>query len=120
MYKLILHCSCLPGGSVEISPAQLPLVIGRSTAADLTIPDELLSRKHSELSWDEAGFVIRDLDSTNLTIVNEQDVQRHLLQHGDVVFLGETEIRVDVIKPAHDPNENTTRELTAVPPPENG
>ena len=119
MYKLILHCSCLPGGSIEISPGQLPLVIGRSSAADLKIPDELLSRKHSELLWDDGGFIIRDLDSTNLTIVNEQDVQRHALQHGDVIFLGDTEIRVDVIKPEDDPSENTTRELTAIPPPEN-
>ncbi|MCA9085718.1 MAG: FHA domain-containing protein [Planctomycetaceae bacterium] len=118
MKKLTLISDGLAEGQVELTPDQLPAVLGRSKSADVTINDGLLSRRHSEIVLNSAGdFEIRDLDSTNLTIVNEHDVPRHVLRTGDVILLGDTQISVEVTAdPTLDPSEQTTRELDILPP----
>ncbi|MEQ9407852.1 MAG: FHA domain-containing protein, partial [Fuerstiella sp.] len=57
---------------------------------------------------------IRDLDSTNLTIVNEQHITSQVLQTGDRLILGDTEILVEVRNDSPDFNEKTTREFDAL------
>ncbi len=49
-------------------------------------------------SWarPNGGFEIVDNESTNLTIVNSKDVERAILQSGDSILLGETEILVEI------------------------
>jgi pSer/pThr/pTyr-binding forkhead associated (FHA) protein len=49
---------------------QTPLVIGRDEAAGITISDETVSAQHAELSFDDAGFWLRDLGSSNGTAVD--------------------------------------------------
>ena len=116
MRKLILSSPGFPSGRVELLPEQLPIILGRSRRAGLTIKDDLLSRQHSEIRFNELGrFVIHDLESTNLTIVNGNDITSHELHTGDLILLGETEVRVEVIAPVDDPNEKTTRELNVMP-----
>lgn len=115
MSTLRLSCHQFPGGILELHPNQLPLVIGRSNTADIKISDELLSRKHTEVRFANGDFELRDLDSTNLTIVNEKDIATHQLKTGDLILLGDTEIRVEVLKPEEDPSESTTRDLPVVP-----
>lgn len=116
MKKLILISPGLPAGRVELVPSRLPVVLGRSHRADLTINDELLSRRHSEILINGRDqFEIRDLDSTNLTIVNSHDVTSHVLRCGDRILLGDTEIKVEVETPEDDLNEKTTRDLTMLP-----
>jgi len=114
--KLILISAGLPDGRVELLPSRLPVVLGRSHRSDLTIDDDLLSRRHSEIRMEGRGrFEIRDLDSTNLTIVNGHDVTSHVLQCGDLILLGETEVKVEIEPPDNDMNEKTTRDLNMLP-----
>ena len=116
MKKLILISAGLPDGRVELLPSRLPVVLGRSHRSDLTIDDDLLSRRHSEIRMEGHGqFEIRDLDSTNLTIVNGHDVTSHVLQCGDLILLGETEVKVKIESPDDDMNEKTTRDLNMLP-----
>ncbi|MEO2019308.1 MAG: FHA domain-containing protein [Fuerstiella sp.] len=116
MKKLILISPGLPAGRVELLPSRLPIVLGRSHRSDLTIDDDLLSRRHSEILINGRDqFEIRDLDSTNLTIVNGHDVTSHVLRCGDRILLGDTEIKVEVETPNDDLNEKTTRDLTMLP-----
>ena len=103
-------------GEIELTPEQLPVVLGRSKKVGIRIKDELLSREHSEIRMNAAGqFEIADCDSMNLTIVNKHDVTSHVLQDGDEILLGETEILVHVEMPAGTLNDQTTRDLTIVP-----
>jgi len=91
-------------------------VLGRSHRSHLTIEDDLLSRLHSEIRMNNHDqFEIRDLDSTNLTIVNGHDVNSHVLQCGDLILLGETEIKVEIEPPDEDVNDKTTRDLSILP-----
>jgi pSer/pThr/pTyr-binding forkhead associated (FHA) protein len=84
-----------PGQAFELGVA--PLTIGRS--AENAIPlatDEFASAKHARLEPLRDGVWIVDLDSTNGTYVNGRQVQgRERLSEGDVVRVGETELRID-------------------------
>jgi pSer/pThr/pTyr-binding forkhead associated (FHA) protein len=114
--KLILISPGLPDGRVELLPSRLPVVLGRSHRSDLTIDDDLLSRRHSEILMNGGDqFEIRDLDSTNLTIVNGHDITSHMLRCGDLILLGDTEVKVEIESPDDDLNEKTTRDLNMLP-----
>ena len=109
---LILKCGIFPTGVHELTPGQLPVVLGRSHSADITIADTQLSRRHAEIRVNSAGqFELVDLDSTNLTIVNTHDVTRHILCHGDRILLGDTELEVELRLPRSDLHDRTTRDL---------
>ncbi|MEZ6121545.1 MAG: FHA domain-containing protein [Planctomycetaceae bacterium] len=118
MLRLILNSPVFSGGRIELLPTQLPVVLGRSRKCDIPISDSLLSRRHCEIHLTDSGVAeIQDLGSTNLTIVNEHDIDSHILADGDRILLGETEILVEVIMADDDPNERTTRDLTMLPGP---
>ena len=70
-------------------------VIGRSSRADLVIPDRSLSRQHARLRLDNDTWLIEDLGSRNGTLVNRQKiVQPTALRPGDVVGLGASVVTV--------------------------
>lgn len=66
------------------------LVLGRMEGCDVMIPDASISRKHAELVREGDEWVLVDLGSTNGTEVNGKRVNRHRLEPGDRVALGET------------------------------
>lgn len=67
--------------------------IGRSTEADLVLPDPLMSRVHARILVSDA-VEISDLNSSNGVIVAGQTVTRTRLQADDEVLLGDTVIKV--------------------------
>jgi Nif-specific regulatory protein len=69
----------------------LPVVIGRETAATLCLADASVSRRHSQIENDEDQFAIVDLDSLNGTFINDVPVKRRRLQHGDRVRIGDSQ-----------------------------
>ncbi len=120
MARLILKSAIFSDGNIQFSTGDLPVSIGRSHRADITINDLLLSRIHSEIRLSEkGGFEIVDCESTNLTIVNDQDIERAVLKTGDRILLGDTELLVEIEMPDIDVHERTTRELPVMRPPEN-
>ena len=104
--------------TIEILVDDLPVVLGRSGRADITIDDPHLSRLHSEIRLLPIGSIeVRDLDSTNLTIVNDLDVNQSILQDGDVLIIGDTTITIELTLSDEESPNRTTRDLTAFPSP---
>jgi Protein of unknown function (DUF3662)/FHA domain len=68
------------------------LVLGRSRACDLRVPDVNVSRRHAELRQEGATYWIVDLDSMNGTEVNGRRVERERLRDGDTITLGSTDV----------------------------
>ena len=85
-----------------------PIVIGRSSKADIGLNSALLSRRHAQLTLAERGFVIEDLGSRNGVIVNGQKLTApRLLKSSDVLVLAdETLIYVELDEP--DPKRQAT------------
>ena len=78
-------------------PAGGPLTFGRSAAADLTIDRDVLSREHGRLQLRNRELVVIDLGSRNGVNVNGHPVWRPTrLRTGDVVSVGDVEIRLDL------------------------
>ena len=67
-------------------------VIGRSRRCDIVLTDANVSRQHAEIRRQGDGFMLVDLGSTNGTRVNRRDVKQVVLQHGDRIELGTTEL----------------------------
>ena len=65
-----------------------PVAVGRGKTADVTVPDDTLSRRHF-LIWQEGGgFRIKDLNSQNGTWVDGERTQTARLQHDVCILAG--------------------------------
>lgn len=62
--------------------------VGRDAGADIQIDDSGLSRKHFEILWDGAKAGIRDLGSTNGTIVDGRSITEAPLQNESQISAG--------------------------------
>ena len=67
-----------------------PLTIGREEGNSVQLNDERISRFHLKIQEDQEKIVLTDLESTNGTKVNGENVQLWILRPGDVILLGRT------------------------------
>ncbi len=70
--------------------ARAETVVGRSGRCDVQVDQESVSRRHAKLSRSGVAVVIRDLQSTNGTLVNDQSVSEYELRNGDLIKIGRT------------------------------
>ena len=82
-----------PGGAVPIGGKAV--VIGRSKDCDVPLADGNVSRRHAELGRSEEGFVLRDLDSTNGTMVNGRRIRSATIGAGDEITIGMSTLRIE-------------------------
>lgn len=67
----------------------LALSVGRSQACTVSFEDPQISGFHAEFTWDDGGFAVRDLGSTNGTLVNGEIIKgKSGLRLGDHVQVG--------------------------------
>jgi pSer/pThr/pTyr-binding forkhead associated (FHA) protein len=67
-----------------------PVTIGREEGNPVQLNDERISRFHIKIQEDEGKLVLTDLESTNGTRVNGENVKICLLRPGDIVSIGRT------------------------------
>jgi diguanylate cyclase (GGDEF)-like protein len=68
-----------------------PVLIGRSSKADIRIDQDSVSRNHARLDGDGARFTVEDLGSTNGTLVNDEQIAGPTrLRSGDLIKVGRT------------------------------
>jgi len=72
------------------------LVIGRGQESETELKDPHASRKHCLLSVENGAFIVVDQESASGTFVNGKQVKRHVLQPGDVLRVGGTELRLQL------------------------
>lgn len=66
----------------------LPVTIGREEGNSIQLNDERVSRFHVKIQDDHDRLVLTDLESTNGTKVNGEDIQLRILRYGDMITLG--------------------------------
>ena len=68
--------------------------IGRTSECDLCLAnDDQVSRVHARLDWDGTGWVLVDMGSTNGTLVNGENISEKKLVAGDMIEIGDTQLR---------------------------
>ena len=86
--------------------------LGRGPDNDITLHDELVSKQHAVIGAvaDPGGghhYIIEDSGSTNGTFVNDERIERRVLQQDDVIRLGANHFRF--VDDANDNLATTTR-----------
>ncbi|MEZ4460391.1 MAG: GGDEF domain-containing protein [bacterium] len=69
---------------------QSSTVIGRSSKVDIQIDEESISRSHAVIDNYGDKVVARDLESTNGTYVNDEQIRERNLMDGDQIKIGRT------------------------------
>ena len=65
------------------------VVLGREDGCEVRVPDGSVSRRHARIEPSPDGHVVRDLDSTNGTFVNDRPVLApRILRDGDYLRVG--------------------------------
>lgn len=113
------HFVILQGSSPgRILPVDGPALILARNKGPGALHDPEVSSKHAEVVNTPAGFLLRDLKSTNGTFVGGQPVQEAILSHGDEILVGRTVLRweneqpLEVAPPVRPASpRNPTREL---------
>ncbi|MCG3173511.1 MAG: hypothetical protein GMKNLPBB_01708 [Myxococcota bacterium] len=82
------------GGQFPIQPGQ-EIVIGRSSDLDMVLVEDMVSRKHSKISYLPDGIYIQDLGSTNGTFVNGERIKRTKLKEGDRILVGTSILKLE-------------------------
>jgi hypothetical protein len=72
----------------EFKQLPTPVTIGREEGNTVQLNDERISRYHIKIQEDDGKLVLTDLESTNGTRVNGEDVQLRILRFGDVIAVG--------------------------------
>lgn len=63
-------------------------IIGRSETADIQVDQEAISRNHCKIINTGKAILLRDLNSTNGTFVNDRMVEERVLTDGDLIKIG--------------------------------
>jgi diguanylate cyclase (GGDEF)-like protein len=72
----------------RVDVGEQPLTIGRAPECDFQIMERSISRQHSRIWREPSGYRIKDLDSTNKTLLNDQPIIEAELKDGDHVTIG--------------------------------
>jgi pSer/pThr/pTyr-binding forkhead associated (FHA) protein len=84
------------GLTIKKIPLEKPeTLIGRNVACDIFLDDKLASQRHARITLTEtdgsdgaAAYHIEDLQSTNHTYVNSEEITRRQLVHNDAIRIG--------------------------------
>jgi serine/threonine protein kinase len=70
-------------------------LLGRSQHTNAQLADQSVSRVHCEIEIRGGRILLTDLDSSSGTFVNDQRVSECQLQDGDVIRIGNTQLRLE-------------------------
>ena len=100
----------------KVKASKNPFLIGRSSRTNLKLSDQLISGQHLSITLESDRVVIKDLDSTNGTLINNTKLSEAALMLGDIVYIGKIKLHLDPRsmtpeeKKAHTkPSKNTTQ-----------
>ncbi len=90
------------------------MTIGREVRSDILINEESVSKKHAQIMALPGGFMLKDLDSSNGTFINNQRIHEAYLGDGDMVTFGEAKysfVCAKVVQPLEDGDTSISAEL---------
>ena len=70
-----------------------PVVVGRSQSSDIVINEPFVSSTHARFTLQGPALVLEDLNSTNGTLVNGRQITSQVLQGGERIVMGTTNLQ---------------------------
>ena len=69
---------------------KVPATVGRDAISDISITDTRMSRQHAMILYFAPNFYLKDLGSTNGTLVNDKRIKQSVINNEDKIRLGST------------------------------
>jgi serine/threonine protein kinase len=88
-------------------------MLGRASSAEYHLDDPRVSRNHCQLLLEQDRLTVIDNDSQGGTFVNGAKVKRQILKPGDVLQVGDTQLRLQVGEFALDAVQQLARQAPA-------
>lgn len=88
------------------------VVVGRSPDNEIYIDSQFVSRHHAQLTVNDSGCAVEDLNSTNGIFIDKKQVKKQLLEDGDVVSLGTHELVYHDLRKSKGKKEKTAANNT--------
>ena len=99
MAKLIVIDGPDLGAEYELNPPKNDsageTILGRDPGVDIPLNDKAISREHCKIETRLSGSKIIDLGSRNKTYLNNDPVETCRLGNGDLLLVGDTELRFE-------------------------
>ena len=90
--------------------------LGRSKNNEITLRDTSVSRRHAEIHRDKGDeFTLIDLNSLNGVFVNSEKIGRYKLKEGDIIEIGDVNLRFTLMPIDYQLEESTVMQDTKVP-----
>ena len=104
MARLLILSEGFNGRSYDLKVDKT--TVGRAEDNTIQIAEPSVSGHHCEISPKGADLLIKDLDSTNGTFINDEKISEAVLKAGQTLRLGQIELKIDAPAPA--PAASTT------------
>ncbi len=75
-------------------PEDKETIIGRSASIEIVLMEDMVSRKHSKITFDNGKIQLEDLGSTNGTFVNGEKISKIAIEKGDRILIGTSIMKV--------------------------
>ncbi len=82
-----------PGAGQEYPVEKAVSVVGREKGVDILLPDSAVSRRHAAIDAAVGAFRLKDLGSTNGTLLNGKKIRESAIRHGDRFQVGNTTLQ---------------------------
>ena len=92
---MILRYVLPDGAQKEFELGRKSITIGRGTDADVRLADKLASRIHCGISYKDGNYFLRDFDSRNGTLVNDNSIEVCRINPGDRIRVGDMVLTVE-------------------------
>jgi pSer/pThr/pTyr-binding forkhead associated (FHA) protein len=91
-----LRLVCLDGHA-DIALDRAVVVVGRHRWCHARLASPRVSRRHCRLAVDRDGVLVRDLGSTNGTLINGRRIDRGVLRPGDELTVAHCRYRLECL-----------------------
>jgi pSer/pThr/pTyr-binding forkhead associated (FHA) protein len=89
----MLRVSAGPNRGKEVLVTRERFRVGKSPDNDLVLVDETVSRHHFDIIQEEGGYLVRDMGSTNGTVVDGARIREAYLRSGATITAGRIRIQ---------------------------
>src|SRR5216684_4409508 len=115
MPKLVVLSAGMTGRTHELKVDKT--TIGRVEDNTFQIAEPSVSSHHCEVLLRGSDVVVRDLNSTNGTFINGEKITETVLKPGQVLRLGQIEMRLETDSTTASTAPSTTPSTPSTPPP---
>ena len=81
---------------VKIAEFTKSAKVGRRGTNDIMISDNAVSGEHCEFIYEDGVVYIRDLKSTNGTLLNDEVIEKKEVKTGDLIIVGKHQYKVNI------------------------